>query len=240
MIILPAIDILGGKCVRLTRGAYESAEKVAVDPVETALSFMEAGAEFIHMVDLDGARDGKPVNFQIYADVVKDTGLPVEVGGGIRNIDTVKRYFDCGVERVILGSAAVNDRSFVERAVKEYGGKIAVGIDALGRKVKTSGWLQDSDVDYIDLAKDMENIGVEYIIYTDISRDGTLSGPSVERLAELSQAVKAKVIASGGIRDIENVRCLCNMSLYGAILGKSIYSGNIDLGEAIKLSQGRM
>ncbi len=235
MILLPAIDILGGKCVRLTKGAYETAQTVAADPVETAISFQSAGAEYIHMVDLDGAREGSRVNSSVYTSVVHNVHIPVEVGGGIRDIPTIEYYLEKGITRVILGSAALKDRPLVVEAVKRYGDRIAVGIDALNRTVRTSGWLEDSEVDYIRFAKKMENVGVKTIIFTDISKDGTLAGPNYEQLKELSESVSCDIVASGGIRDISHIERLAAMNLYGAICGKSIYSGTLNLEEAIKM-----
>ena len=239
MIILPAIDILGGKCVRLTQGEYGTAEQVAEDPIETALSFESDGAKFIHMVDLDGAKYGSRKNSEIYENVAKKVQIPIEVGGGIRDMDTIDYYISKGIERVIIGSAALKNPELVKRAVDKYHEQIAVGIDALDGKVKTSGWLENSDTDYIELAKAMKNIGIEYIIFTDISKDGTLSGPNYEQLQKLSEAVDVNVIASGGIRDIENIRRLTEMKLYGAICGKSIYSGSLSLKEAIEVAENR-
>lgn len=233
MIILPAIDILGGKCVRLTKGEYGTAEQVAADPVETALSFERAGAEYIHMVDLDGAKEGSRVNSDIYTEVAKRVHVPIEVGGGIRDMDTVDYYISKGIERVIIGSAALKNPPLVKEAVRKYGERIAVGIDALDGMVKTAGWLEGSSVNYIDLAREMEKIGVKYIIFTDISKDGTLTGPNLEQLDALAKSVGINIIASGGIRDIGNIRDLAAMNLYGAICGKSIYSGSLDLKEAI-------
>ena len=237
MIILPAIDILGGKCVRLTKGEYGTAEQVAADPIETALSFERDGAEFIHMVDLDGAKEGSRINSDIYTEVAKKVSVPIEVGGGIRDMDTVDYYIGKGIERVIIGSAALKNPQLVKDAVKKYGDRIAVGIDALDGMVKTAGWLENSNVNYIDLACEMAKNGVKYIIFTDISKDGTLAGPNLEQLAALSEAVDINIIASGGIRDIGNIRDLAAMKLYGAICGKSIYSGSLSLREAIEVSK---
>ena len=238
MIILPAIDILGGKCVRLTKGEYGTAEQVAADPVETALSFVENGAEYIHMVDLDGAKEGSRVNSDIYTEVAKKVPVPIEVGGGIRDMDTAEYYLNKGIDRVIIGSAALKNPELVRAAVKEFGGEhIAVGIDALDRMVKTAGWLEGSNVNYIDLALEMEKMGVRYVIFTDISKDGTLAGPNLEQLSDLAKATKMNVIASGGIRDIGNIRDLAAMKLYGAICGKSIYSGSLSLREAVEVSK---
>lgn len=237
MIILPAIDILDQKCVRLTKGDYNTAKKVAQDPIETAKEFESAGAEFIHMVDLNGARDGRIVNNEIYEKVVKSVNIPIEVGGGIRNIEIVDYYISKGINRVIIGSAALTDPEFVKAAVDKYGDRIAVGIDAENGMVKTSGWLENSNVNYIDLALKMQDVGVKYLIFTDISKDGTLAGPNFAQLKELSDSVSINIIASGGIHDINDIIMLKSMNLYGAICGKSIYSGSIDLREAIRISK---
>lgn len=234
MIILPAIDICGGQCVRLLRGDFGTAEKVAEDPLETALSFRAAGADWLHMVDLDGAKAGRPVNTAIFTQAAEKSGLKVEVGGGIRSMETVEAYLAAGVSRVILGSAALSNPDLVEEAAGRYGDRIAVGIDAKNRMVSADGWLNDSRVDFIELARRVEQMGVGCIIFTDISKDGTLSGPNLEQLDELRRAVGCRVIASGGISDIEDIRALRQLDIYGAICGKSLYSGRLDLAEAIK------
>ncbi|HIZ83798.1 MAG TPA: 1-(5-phosphoribosyl)-5-[(5-phosphoribosylamino)methylideneamino]imidazole-4-carboxamide isomerase [Firmicutes bacterium] len=234
MIILPAIDICGGQCVRLLRGDFGTAEKVAEDPLETALSFRAAGAAWLHMVDLDGAKAGRPVNTAIFTQAAEKSGLKVEVGGGIRSMETVEAYLAAGVSRVILGSAALSNPALVEKAAGRYGDRIAVGIDAKNRMVSADGWLNDSRVDFIELARRVEQMGVGCIIFTDISKDGTLSGPNLEQLDELRRAVGCRVIASGGISDIEDIRALRQLDIYGAICGKSLYSGRLDLAEAIK------
>lgn len=234
MIILPAIDICGGQCVRLLRGDFGTAEKVAEDPLETALSFRAAGADWLHMVDLDGAKAGRPVNTAIFTQAAEKSGLKVEVGGGIRSMETVEAYLAAGVSRVILGSAALSNPALVAEAAGRYGDRIAVGIDAKNRMVSADGWLNDSRVDFIELAKGVEQMGVGCIIFTDISKDGTLSGPNLEQLDELRRAVGCRVIASGGISDIEDIRALRQLDIYGAICGKSLYSGRLDLAEAIK------
>lgn len=234
MIILPAIDICGGQCVRLLRGDFGTAEKVAEDPLETALSFRAAGADWLHMVDLDGAKAGRPVNTAIFTQAAEKSGLKVEVGGGIRSMETVEAYLAAGVSRVILGSAALSNPDLVEEAAGRYDDRIAVGIDAKNRMVSADGWLNDSRVDFIELARRVEQMGVGCIIFTDISKDGTLSGPNLEQLDELRRAVGCRVIASGGISDIEDIRALRQLDIYGAICGKSLYSGRLDLAEAIK------
>lgn len=238
MIILPAIDLLDGRCVRLYKGEYETAHKVAENPEEQAKKFVSEGAEWLHVVDLNGAKDGCAVNGAVIESIVKAAGIPVEVGGGIRNMDTVDYYIGIGVSRIILGSAALASPDFVKEAVQKYGEKIAVGIDCRDGYVSVSGWTRSSNVNYIEFAKLMESVGVKYIIFTDISRDGMLSGPNTEMLGELSNAVSCNIIASGGIRDIENIRALTEMNLYGAICGKSLYSDTLSLTEAISVAAG--
>lgn len=239
MIILPAIDILGGKCVRLFKGEYGTARQVASSAEETVKSFEQAGAGYIHMVDLDGAKEGTTVNRDLFARLAKLTSVPIELGGGIRNMETVDMYLSIGISRVILGSAALRDREFLKRAVDKYGEKIAVGIDAKGGKVSVSGWLEDSDKDYIEFAKEMESEGIKNIIFTDISKDGTLAGPNLEQLGALSKSVGCDITASGGVHNIDDIRNLCDMNLYGAIAGRAIYDGTLDLKEAVELTHKR-
>ena len=239
MVILPAIDIKDGNVVRLYRGDYSTAEKVADNFLDTAKSFEQAGAQWIHMVDLDGAKAGKPVNTKIYTEVAEKTKLKVEVGGGIRNIETVEEYLRMGISRVILGSAALKDPQLVKDSVEKFGSeKIAVGIDALNGMVATEGWLETSDVNYIELANKMIGFGVKYFIFTDISKDGTLSGVNAEQLKALYDGTSdCSIIASGGVRTIEDIVICKEMGLYGAICGKSIYTGSLDLAEAIRVSK---
>ena len=236
MIILPAIDILGGECVRLFKGEYGTARKVASSAIETVKSFENDGAQFIHLVDLDGAKEGKTINRELFYSLAKITNVPLELGGGIRNMETVDAYIGGGISRVILGSAALRDREFLKRAVDKYGEKIAVGIDAKNGKVSVSGWLDDSDVDYIEFAKEMEKEGVITIIFTDISKDGTLAGPNLEQLSALSKAVSCDITASGGVHNIEDIKNLKDMNLYGAIAGRSLYDGTLNLREAVELT----
>ena len=241
MIILPAIDIKDGNCVRLFKGDFSTVEKVAADYMETAKGFEKAGASWIHMVDLDGAKEGKPVNTKIYKDVATKTSLKVEVGGGIRNLETIEEYLAMGLSRVIIGSAALKNPQLVKDAVNKFGSeKIAVGIDSKNGMVATEGWLESSDVHYIDLAKKMIEIGVKYFIVTDISKDGTLSGVNTIQLAELSNATKGqcKIIASGGVHTIEDIIACKKLGLYGTICGKSIYKGTLDLKEAVEIGEG--
>lgn len=241
MIILPAIDIKDGNCVRLFKGDFSTVEKVAADYMETARGFEKAGASWIHMVDLDGAKEGRPVNTKIYKDVAEKTSLRVEVGGGIRNIETIEEYLSMGISRVIIGSAALKNPQLVKEAVERFGSeKIAVGIDSKDGMVAAEGWLESSDVNYIDLAKKMIDIGVRYFIVTDISKDGTLSGVNTEQLGELARATNGGccIIASGGVHTIEDIKACKRLGLYGTICGKSIYKGTLSLEEAVKVGEG--
>lgn len=239
MIILPAIDLKGGECVRLIRGDYQTAHKVAENAVQTANIFRTAGAKWLHMVDLDGAKAAEPVNTKLVLRVARESGLKIEIGGGIRNMRTISHYLKNGISRVILGSAALNQPELVRRAVEKYGERIAVGIDAWDGKVAAEGWTQTSSVDYLDMAKRMEEIGVKYLIFTDISRDGTLSGPNLEMLQRLNETVSCKIIASGGVSGMKDLSGLLQLRLYGAICGKAVYTGDVDLKTAIERSGGQ-
>lgn len=233
MLILPAIDIKDGNCVRLYKGDFSTVETVASDALETALSFEAAGAQWIHMVDLDGALSGERKNASIFARVAENTSLKVEVGGGIRSMDDIEYYLTQGISRVILGSVAVKNPEMVTEAAKKFGDKIAVGIDAKNGLVAAEGWIEESTIDYIELARRMEAAGVENIIFTDISKDGTLSGPNLEQLTALNTAVSCDITASGGISCLEDIIALSDRGFYGAICGKSIYKGTLSLKEAI-------
>lgn len=235
MIVIPAIDILGGECVRLFKGEYGTARKVASDPFETVKSFEDCGAQYIHLVDLDGAKRGEKVNAGLFVRLAEKANVPLELGGGIRDMETAEFYLKNGISRIILGSAALNDKEFCKRAADRYGNRIAVGIDARNGMVSASGWLEDSDVDYITLAAEMEKNGIENIIFTDISKDGTLEGPNFEMLSALKNAVKSDITASGGVKDINDIARLKKMNIYGAIAGRSIYDGTLDLKEAVRL-----
>lgn len=238
MIILPAIDIKDGNCVRLFKGDFSTVEKVASDYLETAKGFENAGAEWIHMVDLDGAKEGKPVNTKIYTDVAEKTNLKVELGGGIRSLETIQEYLNMGISRVILGSVALKNPKLVRDAVEKFGNeKIVVGIDAMNGMVATEGWLETSDVNYIDLANQMIKSGVKYFIFTDISKDGTLSGVNREQLQALADGTEnCNIIASGGVHTMDDIKACKEMGLYGTICGKSIYKGTLNLKEAIEYS----
>lgn len=237
MIILPAIDIIDGKPVRLYQGDYNKKEIVADDIFETAKSFERVGADYIHLVDLDGAKSGGNENHELVIRITKELNIPVELGGGIRSLDTIKHLLENGVSRVILGTIAIEDENLLKTAVDTYGEKIAVGIDCKDGKVYGRGWLEGSNLDYLDFAKKMENIGVKNIIVTDISKDGTLQGANVEMLKKLKSTVDIDITASGGVRDLDNIKELMEIDLYGAITGKAIYAETLSLEEAIRISK---
>ena len=237
MRILPAIDLKDQMCVRLVKGDYATAHKVAEDAVETAKKFLDAGAELIHMVDLDGAKDGTHPNYPVVRRVIEETGASVELGGGIRTMEDIARVLELGVKRVIIGSAAVKNPPLVKEACEKYGDKIAVGIDALYGTVRTEGWLNDSGMDYIEFAKLMESYGVKTIIFTDIDKDGMLSGPNFEQLQALRDAVSCGIVASGGVSTLEDIARLRDMKIDEAIAGKAVYTGQLDVRAAIETAK---
>lgn len=237
MIILPAIDLLGRKAVRLLKGDYNQVTVYSDSPLEVSRKFKSLGATHIHMVDLDGAKYGTTPNMDIVAEVAENTGLFVEIGGGIRSMDTVKKYIDAGVSRVILGTAAIYDEAFLKEAVRTYGEKIAVGADVKDGKIAVKGWLEQSDVTLDEFFLKMQNLGVKNIICTDISRDGAMRGTNLELYRELSEKNSLDITASGGVSSIEDVKELRKMNLYGAIIGKAYYTGAVDLKEAIEVAK---
>lgn len=234
MILLPAIDLKDGKCVRLQKGEFDTVHQVADNALDTAAAFAAAGAEWIHMVDLDGARNGLRRNAAIVAQVAQNAGLKVELGGGIRSMADLEEIFSLGVERAVIGSAAVSDPDFAAQAAEKYGEHIAVGIDCLDGRVRTAGWEKDSGLDGIAFAKSMAAVGVKVIVYTDIAADGMLSGPSFAQLERLIDSVSCRIVASGGVTTLADVKRLRDMGLYGAIIGKAYYAGTIDLPQAMK------
>lgn len=237
MIILPAIDLLGRKAVRLLKGDYNQVTVYSDSPLEVAEKFKSLGATHIHMVDLDGAKYGAAPNMDIVAEVAENTGLFVEIGGGIRSMETVKKYIDAGISRVILGTAAICDEDFLKEAVKAYGEKIAVGADVKDGKIAVKGWLEQSDVTLGEFFLKMQDLGVKNIICTDISRDGAMRGTNLELYRELSAKYSLDITASGGVSSIEDVKRLREMNLYGAIIGKAYYTGAVDLKEAIEVAR---
>ena len=233
MIVLPAIDLQDGKVVRLYKGDFDTVHPVAEDPQRTAAAFADAGARYLHMVDLDGARSGERKNGAIVRAVAERAGRRVELGGGMRSMADLEAADAMGVSRMVIGSAAVRDPAFVRAAVERYGARIAVGIDALDGIVKTAGWVESSGLDYLEFARSMEDIGVKVIIFTDIATDGMLTGPSFDRLAALQKAVSCDLVASGGVTELDDIKRLRDMGLYGAIIGKAYYAGTIDLAAAV-------
>lgn len=237
MIILPAIDIIDQAPVRLYQGDYNQKEVVGSSVLEIARMFEACQASYIHMVDLDGAKAGHKKNAELICQVAQSVQVPVEVGGGIRTMEDIEYYLSRGVQRVILGTAAIHDRNLLKEAVERYKEKIAVGLDCKDGYVCGSGWLETSELYYVDFARELEKMGVQTIIFTDISKDGTLQGPNLSMLKTLKEAVSMQITASGGIRDLEHIRALKQLGLYGAITGKAIYADTLDLKEAIALCQ---
>lgn len=234
MILLPAIDLYGGKVVRLTRGDYEQMTVYRDDPVAQARAFEDAGARWLHTVDLEGARDGTTPNFGAVAAFCRDTGLQVEVGGGIRSLDTIGRYLDAGVARVILGTRAVTDPEFLQAALERYGRQVAVGVDLKDGAIAIRGWQETAGQSVQAFFQSLCELGVKTVICTDVSRDGMLGGTNVELYRALSDQFPLELIASGGVSGLEDLRQLKALGLYGAILGKALYTGALDLAAALE------
>ena len=236
MILYPAIDLKDGQCVRLLRGAMDQATVFNADPADQAKKFAAAGAAWIHVVDLDGAFAGKPKNAAAVDAILKSTQAKIQLGGGIRSIATIKAWLDKGVARVVLGTAAVKNPELVKQACKEYPGSVALGIDARGGKVAVEGWAEASSITALDLARRFADAGAAAIIYTDIERDGALQGVNVDATAELARAVKIPVIASGGVASLDDIAALKSRNIPGAILGRALYDGRVDLKSALALA----
>ena len=237
MILLPAIDLYGQKAVRLVRGDYAQMTVYSDDPVSLAKEFERQGATHLHMVDLEGAKDGTTPHLSLVERVAKETGLSIEIGGGIRSMETVERYLSCGVSRVILGTAAVTDEVFLRAAVAAYGEHIAVGADVREGYLSIRGWQEQSAFTLEDFLARMQAIGVQTVICTDISKDGMLGGTNLALYRALSEQYSLRLIASGGVSDLSDLRALREMRLYGAILGKAYYTGAVDLRQAIEVSK---
>ncbi|MGI6049981.1 MAG: 1-(5-phosphoribosyl)-5-[(5-phosphoribosylamino)methylideneamino]imidazole-4-carboxamide isomerase [Acetivibrionales bacterium] len=235
MIIYPAIDIRGGKCVRLTQGRYDDITIFSDNPVNMAKQFEKVGAEFIHVVDLDAAR-GEGNNREIIRSIAESVDIPVQTGGGIRTMDDIDTVLGFGIERVIIGTSAVKNPQLVGDAVRKYGKRIAVGIDAKDGYVAIEGWEKTSSIKASELAKQMEEMGVKTIIYTDIATDGMLSGPNFFAMSEMVKSVSMDVIASGGVASLKDIGKLKDKEVAGVIVGKAIYTGDVDLAEALKLA----
>jgi phosphoribosylformimino-5-aminoimidazole carboxamide ribotide isomerase len=244
MEVIPAIDLLNGKCVRLYQGDYEQSQVFSENPVEIARQWLDRGATRLHVVDLDGAKQGQPVNLEAIEAIVRAISIPVQVGGGLRDRASVARLLDLGVERAIIGTVAIEQPQLVERLCEEFPERIAVGIDARDGMVATRGWLETSQVAATELAQQMAAVGAAAIIYTDIHRDGTLTGPNLPALRELASVVEIPVIASGGVSsltDLLSLLALEPLGISGAIVGRALYTGDVDLTEAVQaVGQGRI
>ena len=238
MILLPAIDLYEKKVVRLTRGDYAQMTVYNDDPVAQAKLFQEAGAQWLHTVDLEGAKDGSTPNYSVIEAICKDTSLKVEIGGGIRSLDTIQKYLDAGVERVILGTKAVTDPAFLEESLDKFGSHIAVGGDIKDGKIAIKGWLETAQDSVEDFFTKLCKLGVSTVICTDVSKDGMLAGTNVDLYRQLSQKFSLDLIASGGVSSQEDLTRLKALGLYGAILGKALYTGALDLKTALKEMEG--
>ena len=236
MIIFPAIDIIGGKAVRLFKGEYDKKTEYG-DPAYFAEQFKDLGATHIHVVDLDGAKSGATYNYETVKEIKSRSGLFTEVGGGIRNIDTIKRYIDSGIDRVILGTAAIRDRNFLTKSVKDFGDKIAVGADVKSGYIAVNGWLEDSGIELFAFLNDLVDLGVKTVICTDVGRDGAMQGANLSLYETISSRYDLDLIASGGVSDLSDVKRLKDMGVYGAIIGKAYYTGAIDLKTCIEVAK---
>ena len=233
MLIFPAIDLYGGKAVRLYKGDYQQMTVYSDDPTSVARDFEKKGAKWVHLVDLEGAKNGTTPNLGVVSKIANETSLFCEIGGGLRNMETVEKYFSAGVSRVILGTAAVTDEDFLRAAVTKFGEKIAVGVDIKDSMVAIKGWIEKSEYDAFEFCEKMQNIGVRTIICTDISKDGAMKGANHALYRELSEKFNMQIVASGGVSSMEDVQKLAALNIYGAIIGKAYYMGAIDLEAAI-------
>lgn len=237
MLIFPAIDLFEKKAVRLYKGDYAQMTVYNENPLAVAKDFEKAGATCLHLVDLEGAKSGETPNLDVISSIVENTNLFTEVGGGIRNMETVCRYLDAGVDRVILGTAAVKDPAFLKEALSTYGEKIAVGIDLRDGKIAIKGWTETAEVDTEDFLLSLQNMGLTTVICTDIAKDGAMQGANHSLYKTLSEKFSLKIVASGGVSSLDDVKRLAAMDLYGAIIGKAYYTGAIDLAEAIEVTK---
>jgi len=240
--VIPAIDIQNGKAVRLRQGRAEDSTVFSHSPLDVAKRFVSAGASRLHVVDLDGAFLGKPVNADIISRIASSVEVPVQVGGGVRNYDTASRYFGAGVDRLIVGTSVVRDPEEVTRVTRAYPGRVAAGIDARDGRVAIRGWVEVTGEDAVDLARRIERCGVSCFIYTDISRDGMMVGPNFDAIRDFAKGVSVPVIASGGVTTLDDIRAIREMEgegVIGAIIGRALYDGTIDLAEALKLERSQ-
>lgn len=237
MKIFPAIDLYNGKAVRLFKGDYTQMTVYSDDPLSVAKTFQQKGATCIHLVDLQGAKEGAPAHCDLITKIAKETDLFVEVGGGIRDMNKVKAYLDCGVDRVILGTAAVTDQAFLKEALEAYGERIAVGADVKDGKIAIRGWVEKSEYSVEQFFADMQALGVKTVVCTDVSKDGAMKGTNLALYQAVGKKYQMDVVASGGVSSIEDVKALAEMDIYGAIIGKAYYIGAIDLTEAIEVAK---
>ncbi|MDD8048996.1 MAG: 1-(5-phosphoribosyl)-5-[(5-phosphoribosylamino)methylideneamino]imidazole-4-carboxamide isomerase [Thomasclavelia sp.] len=235
MLVIPAIDLQGGEAVRLYKGDYNKKTVYSSHPEELAKSFEKMGAKLLHVVDLDGAKDGTTANLNAIKKIKESTNMKVELGGGIRNMETVSLYLDTlKLDRVILGTAAIKDKEFLKEALNKYGSeKIVVGVDVKNKMVSTSGWLETSNVNYLDFIKELTKMGVKHIVATDISKDGTLSGPSFEMYQEIARNSEVNIVVSGGVKDQTDILKASRQNYYGCIVGKAYYEGRVNIEEVI-------
>ncbi len=237
MIVYPAVDIKDGKCVRLSQGKFNAVTVYAENPVEMALKWEKLGARYLHVIDLDGARLGVPQNVAVASEVAVKLGIPVQLGGGIRTIEMIETILCKGLQRVILGTSAVRDPELVKKALKIFENNVVIGIDAKDGKVAIEGWEKTSDFTAVEFAKKMEDLGARTIIYTDISKDGMLAGPNLTAMEEMVKAVGMEIICAGGVTRVSDVRNLKEIGVSGAIIGKALYTGDMDLGEALEAAK---
>lgn len=241
MIIIPAIDLKGGQCVRLSQGDMNRATVYSENPAEIAKTWQSMGAQRIHVVDLNGAVSGQPKNRDAIIAIVSVVSVPVQLGGGIRDIETIKEYFSCGIDRVILGTAAIKNPLFLEESCRAWPGRIIVGIDATDGMVCVQGWTEKTAMSVVDLVKKIEHLPLAAIVFTDIKRDGMLTGPNIESTAQLARSTHIPVIASGGVSRIEDIEALLTAEqsgVTGVIIGRALYTGNLDLRECIRVAEG--
>ncbi|MES9684922.1 1-(5-phosphoribosyl)-5-[(5-phosphoribosylamino)methylideneamino]imidazole-4-carboxamide isomerase [Gottfriedia acidiceleris] len=237
MILYPAIDLKDGNCVRLEQGDFNKKVIYKNSPFEVALDFEKAGAKVLHIVDLDGARTGERKNASIIKEIVQNTNLNIQLGGGIRSLDSISFWLELGVEKVILGTAAINNRQLLEQAVLKYGNRIIVGVDAKNSFVAINGWEESTNQDSFEFCKQLELLGVKTVVYTDISKDGMLSGPNLDAYKRLAEETNLNIIASGGVSSINDLKSLSRLNVYGAISGKALYEGKFTIEEALKCLQ---
>ena len=236
MKLFPAIDLFEKKAVRLFKGNYDEMTVYSEDPASVALDFERLGAKHIHVVDLEGAKNGTTPNIDVVSEIVNKTNLFVELGGGIRSMDTLDRYFDCGVSRAIIGTAAITDEDFLRAAVAKYGEKIAVGADVKDGYIAIKGWVEKSTVTLDEFFAKMQSLGIRTVICTDISKDGAMRGTNLAMYADLSRRYSVDIVASGGVSTLEDVKALADMQMYGSIIGKAYYTGAIDLAKALEVA----